>query len=695
MKVVAVSHDFAKSTSYFQRFIRGGNEEAILKSHSALSSLITLHILRKKQFDPFLQYLGFTLVKNHHSSLGNAENELKLSMGVRSLSKQWESVDSSFKEWFSKKFDISDFNVDEMISYMESLAGRFRFKIVPKLEIEHYFLTHLLFSILVSSDREDPILGDVDISPVPVEVGRFESYISNLGEKSGIDRYRNEFQAEIRAYTPKAGRIYSITAPTGIGKTIGNILFALKIREELGENRMIIYSLPFINIIEQTVSLLQKIFSTRDPLSILPYHHLADPDYDESEYHMEENIRKFIMESWTSDIIVTTFVSLIENLITNRRSIIFHRIPGSIIILDEIQAIRHEIWGAVERIFEFLPKLGATVIISTATRPMIFKTTEIVGNNVKYFEVMNRTKLKVMNAMNLSGFKDFLRDLLSDGKRTLIILNTIREAEEIYDHVKNIGDSCFLSSLVLPIHRLGRIEKIYSKKVDICVSTQVVEAGVDISFERVVRDLGPVDSVVQSAGRCNRNFEYDRGEVIVVPVMDEQNRNILFSKYVYGSFLIDQTMKALDGINEVEEKDFQRIVDGYFMNVVNLGNTDREGIMESIRKLSFDDLSGFSVIKDTVNVPFLILIDDKSEEIFEELLDLRRRNMDKFTKLAMMDKLFKKLSPYIVNARMNSGISMPFEKEFGMVVIRRDFLESWYDSDKGLRIREKGGSILI
>ncbi|HIP92570.1 MAG TPA: hypothetical protein EYH25_03875 [Thermotoga sp.] len=317
---------------------------------------------------------------------------------------------------------------------------------------------------------------------------------------------------------------------------------------------------------------------------------------------------------------------------------------------------------------------------------------EVVKGN-KYSEKLDRYVLKIEKKKHIGEFKEWISDLLKDGKSTLIIMNTIKSAEEIWEVVGE--EACFLSSRVLPLHRSERIKKIKEGKYKICVSTQVIEAGVDVSFERVIRDIAPFDSLIQAAGRCNRHFEKEKGEVYVVPIVDEKG---LISKRVYGKFLVEKTMEVLEGYKVIKESELKDLMEQYYSELVELGETDEGNFVDALNKLDISRLNEFRLIENFLNVSFLILIDDYANEIYKKITEMANK-FSGIEKSIVVSSYIRKLSPYIVNTMIYDSISNKeklgaFEINWGMIVIRDNNLTNWYDPVKGLRF-ESCGEVII
>ncbi len=679
LEISSLLHDIGKATNFFQERLKTGRGGALTK-HAPLSAYFVLDALSKLDLDPFLMYAGYSIVRFHHGRLKTPTEEQNLSYLVK---EQLPKFQDSILEDLGINMGLSERRIEELDDFLEDISFESQYS-----GKKGYFLLKLLFSILVASDREDVILreGNIEISKLNPE--SLERYIEHFKIRKDIDLLRKEFQKEVKAFEGN-GNIFSITAPTGIGKTLANVQLAFKIRSS--EDGILVYALPLINIIEQTADVMRDVFGKN---KVLEYHHLSDP-FDENHLFDEEYLRKLrrtsiLYQTWSFPMIITTFVTLLENLIGGSKAPFLHRLPGGVLILDEIQAIPHEKWGIVREVLEFLPKLGIRIIFSTATMPAIFKGTEVIKRSK--FKNLSRVKLRFKDDMNIEDFKVWLKDLVNDGVSTLIVMNTIKTAEEIYKSIAS-DDVCFLSSRVAPVHRRERIKAIKNGKYRICVSTQVIEAGVDISFERVVRDIAPLDSIVQTAGRCNRHFENELGEIIVVPIKKDGRYP---AKSIYGKFLIEKALEYLQKRPEMDEIEFRNIVNSYFSDIENFGGIDEKKFIEKLNKLDICGLDSFRIVEDTFDFSFLILLDEKANQIFEKALKVSE-DLSGIEKRLVVSSYLRRLSPYVITTfvspeeKENIGA---FEIEFGMVIVRNEYIEDWYDSILGLRL-ERGEALVI
>jgi CRISPR-associated endonuclease Cas3-HD len=402
-------------------------------------------------------------------------------------------------------------------------------------------------------------------------------------------RARSTIVENAAAFAESGGGVATLTLPTGMGKTLSGLSAAQTIRDELGGQR-VIYALPFTSIIDQVVDELEEIYETDTLGRLLTAHHhlsettiVDETDEDVDKADRNDDVAGMLAEGWRAGLTVTTFVQLFESLAgpANTQSMKLPALRDSVVILDEPQSLPLDWWKLVPRLIEMLTEqYDATVIAMTATQPQLFdEATELVDDPDVYFETTARVQYELDRSTERyidaqEGPKSYadaateLHNAVESGESTLAVCNTIDSARTLFDHATDLeasllsvgevyanaletvettadldptelaaeivdsGDQSVLhlSTRLRPVDRLMLIEtaKELTKRGHglLAVSTQLVEAGVDISFDRVYRDLAPIDSIVQAAGRCNRSFERDRGHVTVwwLDVPDEQQK---------------------------------------------------------------------------------------------------------------------------------------------------------------------------
>jgi CRISPR-associated endonuclease/helicase Cas3 len=462
--------------------------------------------------------------------------------------------------------------------------------------------------------------------------------------------------------------------------------------------------LPFLSIIDQNAHVIEEVFKTsigEAPTSdlFLIHHHLSDYTYKakDTEYTTDES--EILVEGWDSEIIITTFVQLFHTLFSNKNRAIrkFHKTAGSIIILDEIQSLPHEYWMLFREIAKAMSKyLGTYFILSTATQPAIFeKTKELLINGEKYFNSLKRTrvKIKIDPPKTTSEFaKELIQSLIENPKSILLVLNTIKSAEELFREVKQpLKDAgykvYFLSSHVTPYERLERIEQIKkSRDKKVIISTQLVEAGVDIDLEKVIRDFGPMDSINQVAGRANRNYNLDFGEVEVIRLKDEKNQRYLHS-YIYDPVLISNTEEILKNEKEIGEDNFLNLTTQYFKSILETTSDDlSQEYINAIRMLDYEKIGEFQLIKEKgEKVDIFVELNDEASDVWNryqqivKITDLRER---KRQFLGIRGKFYQYvISVLVYKAKEN----LPPEVS-GIRFISKAQLNEFYDLETGFKL---------
>lgn len=594
-------HDLGKATYFFQEKLRLSRDEGELCWHSPLSAVLSFHLIGSflsreepgKERD-FLQTAATIAIFRHHTDLKDwKEESMRIFRDKDLIIQQLETVDiRGMNEWLGQRgcFEISE---EQILSYFEGYT--FQETILENLEMKSWdypysFWFLYLYSLLISFDKLDAALGG-ERKPERKELPK--GLVANYKRKrfasstSGMDSLRKKIASEVMKeldnYTDTS--LYTLTAPTGSGKTLIGFEVALKLREKQGR---IIYCLPYTSIIDQNFDVYEEVLvkagvaTTSDIL--LKHHHLADLSFrTERESAYDEDISALLVESWSSEIVITTFVQLFDTLFSGRNNAIkrFLQLAGSVLILDEIQAIPRGYWETIREAFiQIAQNFKTKIVLLTATRPLIFQNKdarELLTNKEKYFSALSRVRL-YNYASSPIKFDDFCKRMAcslreNPSKDILIILNTIRSSIDLYNYLKNKSKHkpYYLSTNITPRERRERIRKIKedSRQSKLVVSTQMVEAGVDISANIVHRDFAPLDCIIQSCGRCNRNNEEGKGKVYLwrivgPPPWSREGFCKIYEKGSGSPILLDATKSVLDSKEEIEEKEFLGLAETYF-----------------------------------------------------------------------------------------------------------------------------------
>ena len=382
-----------------------------------------------------------------------------------------------------------------------------------------------------------------------------------------------------------------------------------------------------------------------------------------------------------------------------------HRLAGSIVILDEVQNIPPKYWELTEEALRFLAKEWDTrFILMTATRPALFHDVPELTEPHKqfFFNYLSRTKLHV-EAVPLS-YKEIDRWCLpkvESARSFMVVMNTVRSAQEVYKSLReklNDFELYFLSASLIPVHREKRIKEVREKLNAGCrvglVATQVVEAGVDLDFDVVVRDLAPFDSVVQSAGRCNRNAKSKEGSVFLVNLINPEHDGRRLATYIYDSVLINTTEEILKNADELREKDYLRMTEDYFYKLRFEGRKAQDvKIFEDIFLLKYSEISMFSLLETGFEqIPVFVEFDDKATDILSMLRKLEKMDSRNYEDRMKRRAVFKSLAPYlwgyVVNVPLKVAAEVGLEKlpylsRFLLLSREHIDFENIYDEDLG------------
>jgi CRISPR-associated endonuclease/helicase Cas3 len=453
---------------------------------------------------------------------------------------------------------------------------------------------------------------------------------------------RDALYAQCVAAAVQSPGLFSLSAPTGAGKTLAMLAFALHHARAYGLRRIVLV-MPFLNIIEQTAAAYRQIFSPErgfDPNTILEHHSLADREAESSnsnETDREESLRRLLAENWDSPIILTTNVQLLESLMADRpaRCRKLHSLARSVILFDEVQTMPLPLAVAtlatLSRLADGNGPFHSTVVFATATQPAFdvlhdrvrrefamagWRPREIVGDpGPLYVAAARRVSVSWRHAEPIE--LDDLATELESHDRVLCIVNLKRHAMRLATTLRErrAKGLLHLSTNMCPAHRAEVLKQVYrrlssGRKVRL-VATQCVEAGVDIDFPVVYRALGPLEAIAQAAGRCNRHGLGSPGQFVVFQPRDERGlyppgyRDPVGATETFLAGLAGQAdLDAIEILNDPER------LRAYFRQFYGLsGRTSSEGdderpLLEAIRAGDFNEVAKlYRLIKqDTVNV---------------------------------------------------------------------------------------------
>lgn len=392
-------------------------------------------------------------------------------------------------------------------------------------------LQRMLLSAVIEGDRRDTaefMNGDAfpkwpeDMRGIWAERLAFlERKLGTLPREKPIDQARHTISDTCASFARQPGGVYRLNVPTGGGKTLSALRFALAHAKQWNKAR-IIFTSPLLSILDQNAEVLRR-FIGDDSLILEHHSNLAEPA-DEPERLRELEL---LTDTWEAPVVITTLVQLLNTCFSGKTSAIrrFHSLCNSIIVIDEVQTVPNKMLTLFNLAVNYLSEIcGTTIVLCSATQPSL----EIVQHPLKcpppemvpwqeaLWSVFRRTEIKSAGQYRLNEIPQLIKQVLSGCSSLLVVCNRKDEAAFLLDELRDVPCRRFhLSAAMCQAHRRETLHTLQAaleaalsggEKV-FCISTQVIEAGVDISFQQVIRFAAGMDSVVQAAGRCNRHAE--------------------------------------------------------------------------------------------------------------------------------------------------------------------------------------------
>lgn len=484
--------------------------------------------------------------------------------------------------------------------------------------------TRMLFSALVDADfldtertmnRGNPLFVPRP-NPPALQAARalelLESRLAELNANPDIPTNTRALRSSLadacQASALKSERIFTLTAPTGTGKTLGMLRFALTRAARDQRIRRIIIVLPFLTILDQTVDIYRQLFKELGQHYILEHHSLTGIRAERSPTQPDQQARgdkeqRLLTENWDAPIVITTSVQFLESLHANRPSACrkLHNIAGSIVLFDEVQTLPVNLAVPTLKTLSKLAsdKYGCSVVFSTATQPAFdtlhsaivkdepastgWQPTEIVANHAVLFANAKRVTANWKIAQSTS-WNEVLHWLEGD-EQALCIVNLKRHALELAQlaQAKGLSGVHHLSTALCPQHRRDLLARIVAdlNAGQPCrvIATQCVEAGVDLDFPKVYRALAPLDAIAQAAGRCNRNDRLLTKGILTVFVPETERYPT--KSYQQATELTRMQLQLASGQLDLDDPATYR---QYFKNLYSISattDTDLEGYILS------------------------------------------------------------------------------------------------------------------
>lgn len=567
-KAIGLLHDFGKFSQNFQNYLNSAqgriqpdaddyvDAEAAkgkIDHSSAGAQLIWERLTKygsKGQGELVAQILALCIA-SHHSGLIDCLNKDNNNVFLKRMDKSDEKTHLS--ECLSQAEPELMQAIDELLTkelvkdlFKEiNSVIQFPAKISENLSKTDVFtlgiFTRFLFSCLIDGDRLNSAEFETPSRKVHrlsrqrwlnwgKAVERCERKIAGFKQTHPIDNIRKQISENCKQRAFDAQGIYSLTVPTGGGKTLASLRYALLHAEKHGLDR-IIYIIPYTSIIEQNADEIRKVLEEEDDLHPWVLEHHSNLEPEKQTWHT-----KLVAENWDAPIVLTTMVQFLETLFSGgtRNVRRMHQLANSVLIFDEIQTLPINCVHMFCNALNFLTqKAGTTALLCTATQPLLDQLRfeekgqlimsedyELAGNSDEVHQLfVDLTRVKIQNTTRIGGWSceeihQLALNRLNQFGSCLIVVNTKRWAQMLYQQcVECVDDEAIfhLSTSLYPAHRKAKLAEIKSRLSVglpvLCISTQLIEAGVDVSFGAVIRFLAGLDSIAQAAGRCNRHGE--------------------------------------------------------------------------------------------------------------------------------------------------------------------------------------------
>ncbi len=688
-RTIGMLHDLGKGREgwqiYFRKKTGYGQNGQVEDKVSTVEHSIYGAKYAMKNFPIFGKILSYSIA-GHHGGLPDWSTE--------------EVGQSSLKYRLGKTIDLNSIDPDLLNNLKLREISLPPWKFEKHLDLSLWI--RMLFSSLVDADFLDT---ESYMSPEKTSLRKnnvnFSDLLYNFNkymfqkEWDSADTDVNRIRKEVRKKCVESANqpmgVFSLTVPTGGGKTLSSLGFALNHAVKHNLER-IIYVIPYTSIIEQNADVFRSAIGKENIVE----HHSNISDENETEHS------KLASENWDAPIIVTTSVQFFESLFTSKPSRCrkLHNIVNSVVVLDEAQLLPVNYLEPILKTMKLLVKnYNVSIVLSTATQPALkehkiagtsfpgFESiTEIMGDSVsELYERLNRVKIHMPEDLGSAKSWKELAEELMQYQQVLCIVSDRKSCRELRGLMPE--GTFHLSALMCGAHRSSKIREIKEKlgkgeSVRV-ISTQLIEAGVDIDFPVVYRAMAGLDSIAQAAGRCNREGKnHELGKVVVFKSPRKVPAGILRKA--------ENTLKDIIAEiepNLLEPASFERFFSELYWKANNL---DSEKILELLSNklnISFKTASSrFKIIDDSIQKTILVRYDDESEKLIENLRSLGRnrplmRKLQRYT-VNIYNKEFESLIAKGLIEEINEGIfalssRLNYSDEIGLIID-----EVLYDPEK-------------
>jgi CRISPR-associated endonuclease/helicase Cas3 len=698
--IAGLMHDLGKYSLEFQKRLEGGQRV----DHSTAGAKELYALLKGTMKEDFAKLLTYPIT-GHHTGLLDFGDESDLE--GRTLCVRLKSNIPNFSA-YKNELTLANLPFPKQLHIRPLLL-----RAIPGKPPKNYlgfsisFLIRMVYSTLVDADFQETETYMQGKKPrggydnIPILCDKLDAYLCRFeNPTTDINRKRNEtLKVCIEKAKQKPG-FFRLTVPTGGGKTLASMAFALH-HASAHDLRRVIYVIPYTTIIEQNAGVFKEILGEEN---VLEHHSNFDWEGKKKEAGDNPDDRtnsayaklKLAAENWDIPIVVTTNVQFFESLFANKSSRCrkLHNIAKSVIVFDEAQMLPREYMRPVmAAVWELVTNYGASVVFCTATQPGLERflpekteLKELTPNPQDLFDFYKRVEVK--NLGTLTDTELLMR--LNGHAQALCIVNTRRHASGLFEGLREEGNY-HLSTLMCPTHRKEKLAEIRGRLTSgqpcRVVSTTVMEAGIDLDFPVGYRALSGLDSINQAAGRVNRNMRLAESEIFVFePKSDFVKKT---PRYILQAVEVSRMVLRCHAEAPISIP----AIEAYFGQLYNLQDPnisfDFNHILDYLDrtdgKFMFETAARLFRFIEDVTVTVIIPYSEAATDLIEELIYTQYPN-----------STLRKLQPYTVSIyegeldRLSTkGVILTIDEKYNY--LNPEYLEDYYDPDRGLLVPESGG----
>jgi CRISPR-associated endonuclease/helicase Cas3 len=677
-------HDLGKYRHEFQDYLRGERASSAETQHAAYGAVWAMG---KNQL------LQAFVIAGHHAGLHDMADLQRIP--CKSVLGLPEALEDSLRRY------IAEVSTPVALPEPSFLLG----EITPSQQaLRIDFAVRMLFSCLVDADRLDSAFWpQKPLEDCPLDASGLLQKLKNERERKAdrstegpLKSSRNQIFDTCLLKAELNQGFFSLTVPTGGGKTLSAMAFALAHARKHNLRRVIVV-LPYLSIIEQNAAEYRRILGND---VVLENHSSVKSRLDADEE--EKDALELAAENWDAPVVITTSVQFIESLLSARPSRCrkLHRIANSVVIFDEVQTMPSHLLQPIFSVLrELVRQYGVSFVFSSATQPAFLKSTSlpdgftqgemrpIIDDPDQLFRSLRRVNYHLpRDGETLDWHELASRMALPANRQSLCVVNLTKHAVELWNQLRSaLPDEerrtlFHLSSAMCPAHRLRviRLMRWLLKHGHPCrvISTQLIEAGVDVDFPTVWRALGPLDSIVQTAGRCNREGRSERGNVHVFHPVEHKIPGGVYAAATGQAAIAVSRFATLEEAEEALATD-PEIFTGYFHSLYQSVDTDlREDgytIQEERERLNFRTVGRRAIVIDNDTQPVIVTYgagkrlvqairerqlppgtprfnSDDQRSLQRYMVNLRQRDFDSLLGLRLIEPLLPNLNVHILHA---------------------------------------------